>query len=111
MQLASKMRYAAAQYVALLTDDLWRRAATQANATAARLAPRAADVPGVKITRPVEANAVFAILPPGVVAPLQDAYPFYVWDETTGEVRWMTSFATTEAEVDDFVATLARLVG
>jgi threonine aldolase len=38
-------------------------------------------------------------------------YRFYVWDETTGEVRWMTSFATTEAEVDDFVATLARLVG
>jgi threonine aldolase len=111
MQLASKMRYAAAQFVALLTDDLWRRAATQANATAARLAQRAADVPRVKITRPVEANAVFAILPPGVVAPLQEAYPFYVWDETTGEVRWMTSFATTEAEVDDFVATLARLVG
>ncbi|HEV7653919.1 MAG TPA: beta-eliminating lyase-related protein [Mycobacteriales bacterium] len=111
MQLASKMRYAAAQFVALLTDDLWRRAAGSANASAARLAAAAADVPGVKITRPVEANAVFAILPAGAVAPLQEAYPFYVWDESTGEVRWMTSFATTDAEVDDFVATLARLVG
>jgi threonine aldolase len=65
----------------------------------------------VKVTRPVEANAVFAILPAAAVAPLQEVYPFYVWDETTGEVRWMTSFATTDAEVDDFVATLARLVG
>jgi threonine aldolase len=111
MQLASKMRYAAAQFVALLSDDLWRRAATTANEMATRLAQRAADVPGVKITRPVEANAVFAILPPGAVAPLQEAYPFYVWDEVVGEVRWMTSFATTAAEVDDFVVTLARLVG
>jgi threonine aldolase len=111
MQLASKMRYAAAQFVALLTDDLWRRAATAANGSAARLAAGAAAVPGVTITRPVEANAVFAILPAGVVAPLQEVYPFYVWDESTGEVRWMTSFATTEAEVDDFVATLTKLVG
>jgi threonine aldolase len=111
MQLASKMRYAAAQFVALLTDDLWRRSAVRANETAARLAAGAAEVPGVKVTRPVEANAVFAILPARAVAPLQEAYPFYVWDEATGEVRWMTSFATTDAEVDDFVATLARLVG
>ncbi len=81
MQLASKMRYAAAQFVALLSDDLWRRNALRANATAARLAAKAADVPGVKITRPVEANAVFAILPAGVTEPLQAAYPFYVWDE------------------------------
>jgi len=110
MQLASKMRYAAAQFVALLTDDLWRRNAERANATAARLAAAAAEVPGVKITRPVEANAVFAILPAGAVAPLQAAYPFYVWDESTGEVRWMTSYATTDEEVDDFVATLARAV-
>jgi threonine aldolase len=111
MQLASKMRYAAAQFVALLTDDLWLRAAGRANETAARLAAKAAEVPGVKVTRPVEANAVFAILPAAAVAPLQEVYPFYVWDEATGEVRWMTSFATTDAEVDDFVATLARLVG
>jgi threonine aldolase len=111
MQLASKMRYAAAQFVALLSDDLWRRNALQANATAARLAAKAADLPGVKITRPVEANAVFAILPSGVTEPLQAEFPLYVWDENTGEVRWMTSFATTDQDVDDFVATLARLVG
>jgi threonine aldolase len=109
MQLAAKMRYAAAQFVALLTDDLWRRNAAHANAMAARLAAGVAAVPGVRITHPVEANAVFAVPPPAVVAPLQRRYPFYVWDEGTGEVRWMTSFATTESDVDDFVAALAGL--
>ena len=111
MQLASKMRYAAAQFVALLSGDLWLRNAAHANALATRLAAGAAAVPGVRITHPVEANAVFAILPSGVTEPLQAAYPFYVWDESTGEVRWMTSFATTDEDVDDFVAALARLVG
>ncbi len=111
MQLASKMRYAAAQFVALLTDDLWLRNAARANEAAARLAAGAAEVPGVRITRPVEANAVFAVIPPEAVAPLQAEFPFYVWDEDSGEVRWMTSFATTDGEVDDFVATLAKVVG
>lgn len=109
MQLASKMRYAAAQFVALLTDDLWLRNAANANAMAARLAAGVATVPGVRISRPVEANAVFAVPPAEVIAPLQARYPFYVWDEATGEVRWMTSFATTESDVDGFVAALGEL--
>jgi threonine aldolase len=109
MQLASKMRYAAAQFVALLAGDLWLRNASHANAMAARLAAALAAVPGVRITRPVEANAVFAIPPPSVVAPLQEKFPFYVWDEATGEVRWMTSFATTESDVDAFTTALADL--
>jgi len=37
---------------------------------------------------------------------LQGRYAFYVWDEPSGEVRWMTSFDTTEADVDGFVAAL-----
>jgi threonine aldolase len=111
MQLASKMRYAAAQFVALLTDDLWLRNASHANSMATRLAAAVAAVPGVRITRPVEANAVFAIPPRSVIAPLQAKYPFYVWDEATGEVRWMTSFATTESDVDGFATALAELAG
>jgi threonine aldolase len=110
MQLASKMRYAAAQFVALLSGDLWLRNAAHANAMATRLAGGVAAVPGVRITHPVEANAVFAVPPREVVAPLQQRYPFYVWDEASGEVRWMTSYATAEADVDDFVAVLGELV-
>jgi threonine aldolase len=110
MQLASKMRYPAAQFVALLTDDLWRRNADHANRMAARLAGEVARLPGVRVTRPVEANAVFAVLPPEVGTALQASYPFYVWDEGSYEVRWMTSFDTTDDDVDGFVAELRRLL-
>jgi threonine aldolase len=104
MQLASKMRFLAAQFDALLTDELWLRSAGQANAMAARLEGALGDVPGIRITRPVQTNAVFAVLPPGVTEALQRDFPFYVWDEARGEVRWMCSWDTTEEDVDVFAA-------
>jgi threonine aldolase len=104
MQLASKMRFVSAQLLALLSDDLWRRAAGHANAMAARLADGVRDA--VPLTQEVRANAVFAILPPGVAAELQKDFKFYVWDEHTGEVRWMCSWDTTEEDVDAFVAAI-----
>jgi threonine aldolase len=102
MQLCSKMRFIAAQFLALLEDDLWRENATQANAMARLLAERAALVPGVRITQQPQTNAVFASLRPEVIARLQQRFAFYVWDHETHVVRWMTSFATTEAEVEQF---------
>ncbi len=108
MQLSSKMRFVAAQFVALLTDDLWLRSARHANAMALRLGVGAARVPGVELAYPVQANGVFAVLPPRVTSALQADYPFYVWDEATGVVRWMASFDTTESDVDAFVARLAE---
>ncbi|HUA05622.1 MAG TPA: low specificity L-threonine aldolase [Solirubrobacteraceae bacterium] len=104
MQLASKMRFLAAQFDALLSDELWLRCAEHANAMASRLASALADVPGLSITRPVETNAVFATLPPAVIELLQAQYPFYTWDEAAGEVRWMCSWDTTEEDVDGFAA-------
>jgi threonine aldolase len=106
MQLASKMRFVSVQFDALLSGDLWLRNASHANAMAARLEAAVSGVDGVQLQRPVEANAVFAILPPSVTERLQRRYPFYVWDEATGEVRWMTSFDTTEADVDGLGAAL-----
>jgi threonine aldolase len=108
MQLSSKMRFVAAQFVALLTDDLWWRNASRANAMAARLGAAAAAVPGVTLAYPVQANGVFAVLPPSVTEAMQDVWPFYVWDEVSGIVRWMTSFDTVEADVDGFVARLTQ---
>jgi threonine aldolase len=103
-QLGSKGRYLGAQFLALLEGDLWLRNAAHANAMARRLADGVRDLPGVEITRPVQANAVFALLPTDLVAPLLERFGFYVWDETTGEVRWMCSWDTTEADVDELVA-------
>jgi len=102
MQLASKMRYVAAQFSALLTNDLWRRNARHANAMAQILADRVRQIPGIEVIYPVEANAVFARLPLEVIAPLQREFFFYPWDAARGEVRWMTSFDTEEADVEAF---------
>jgi threonine aldolase len=110
MQLASKMRFLSAQLEALLTDDLWLRCATQANAMAALLAERVGNVAGVTITRPVHANAVFATLPPDAIAALRGRYDFYVWDEASNEVRWMCSWDTTEQDVEGFAAAVAEAV-
>jgi threonine aldolase len=107
MQLASKSRFLAAQFEALLTHDLWRRAAEHANAMAARLAGAAARVEGVTITQRVQANVVFAVLPAGVAERLQEEWAFYTWDERTGEVRWMCSWDTRPEDVDAFAAAIA----
>jgi len=110
MQLASKMRFVAAQFEALLEGELWRRAAGHANLMAARLAEAVRDVPGVRITHTVQANVVFAILPPGVAERLQEEWGFYTWDEHTGEVRWMCSHDTRAEDVDAFAAAVAAAV-
>ena len=106
MQLASKMRYLAAQFEALLADELWRRAAGHSNAMAARLAAALEGADGVRITQPVQANAVFAVLPPGVAERLQAEWSFYTWDEHTGEVRWMCAHDTRPEDVDAFAAAI-----
>jgi threonine aldolase len=108
MQLASKMRFVSVQFEALLAGDLWLRNARNGNAMAARLAAAVRDVPGVTVTRAVEANAVFAVLPPEVAERLRKRFRFYTWNEATGEVRWMTAFDTTEADVDAFAAAIAE---
>jgi threonine aldolase len=108
MQLASKMRFVSAQLEALLSDDLWRRSAGHANAMAARLADGVRE--HVELTQEVRANAVFAILPPGVAERLQEDFRFYVGDEHTGEVRWMCSWDTVEEDVDAFAAAIADAV-
>jgi threonine aldolase len=110
MQLASKMRFVAAQFRALLSDELWRDNASHANEMAGRLAAGVAPIPGVTITYPIEANGVFASLPGAVTEELQRHYPFYVWDPPSGVVRWMTSFDTTEQDVDEFVALVSRVM-
>lgn len=106
MQLGSKMRFLSAQLLALYSGDLWLRSARHANAMAARLRAGVEALPGVRPTQATEANAVFAVLPPGIAARLREDFHFYDWDAATGEVRWMCSFDTTEADVDAFVAAI-----
>jgi threonine aldolase len=109
MQLASKMRFTAAQFVALLSDELWLRNAAHANAMAARLHAAVVDVPGLTVTRARQANSVFAIVPQPAIDLLQKASHFYEWDAATHEVRWMCSWDTTECEVDTFAAAVREV--
>lgn len=102
MQLASKMRFIAAQFDALLADDRWLRYAAHANAMAERLEAKLHGAAGVRITRNRRCNAIFATLSREAIVKAQEAFFFYVFDEALPEVRWMTHWATREEDVDAF---------
>jgi len=108
MQLHSKMRFIGAQFEALLSNDLWKRNATHANAMAKKLADVIRNAGG-KITQRVDANGVFAMLPAHVIAPLQQERFFYVWNDVTNEVRLMCSYETSEEDVEVFGRKLREL--
>ena len=109
-QLYSKMRYISAQFLSYFENDLWRKNAEQANRMARLLEKEISGIKGIKLTRKVQANGVFAIIPEKVIAPLQEKYFFYIWDESTSEARWLTSFDTTEEDILDFVSILKSLL-
>ncbi|HUG11917.1 MAG TPA: low specificity L-threonine aldolase [Opitutaceae bacterium] len=110
-QLASKMRFVAAQWVGLLESGAWLRNAAHANTCARRLAAGLGAIPGISILMPVEANAVFAELPPAVAAKLRGTgwffYPFI------GEhgYRFMCSWSTSPAVIDAFLAEVRAAAG
>jgi threonine aldolase len=108
-QLPSKMRFVAAQFEAMLSEGLWLENARHANAMAQRLHEQVADLPGVEIVHDVEANAVFATVPPDVVRAAQKESFFWVFDEPSSTVRWMCSYDTTEADVDAFAELLRKV--
>jgi threonine aldolase len=110
MQLASKMRYMAAQMAALLTNDLWRRNAEQANRMARMLEEEVREIPRIKIVFPVEANGVFAQIPHDAIQKIQERYFFYVWIEEKSVVRLMCSFDTTEEDVREFAEFVRAVV-
>ncbi|MBN2707650.1 MAG: low specificity L-threonine aldolase [Calditrichaceae bacterium] len=110
MQLHSKMRFISAQFNALLENDLWQRNALHANRMAKLLEEKVKDIRQIKITQPVQTNAIFAQIPHEYMAPLQKEYFFYIWNAQTDEVRWMTSFDTEEEDVEVFVSVLRRLI-
>lgn len=114
MQLASKMRFISAQLIALLTDDLYLTSATHANAMAARLrhsletAIASGAITGLSFSQATQANAVFAVLDNAAADRIREKVRFYDWDRALGQVRWMTAFDTTEADVDAFVAAITE---
>jgi threonine aldolase len=111
LQLNSKMRFASAQFEALLQGDLWLTNARHANEMATHLADAVSAVDGVELVYTPQANGVFARLEPAAIERLLDAlpgeHPFYVWDDAEGIVRWMCSWDTTAENVEEFAAAVA----
>jgi threonine aldolase len=110
LQLASKMRYISAQFTAYLSNNQWQATAEHANRMAKLLAKELSSIPQVQITQSVDINGVFAIIPKEIIPKLQNEYFFYEWDEERSEVRWMTSWDTTEEDIAGFVKCLKALL-
>lgn len=108
-QLASKMRYVSCQFTAFLTDGLWLKCARHANAMAAKLYEALNAMPDVKFTQPVESNQLFFIMPREKEDKLQAHYPFYFWNDAANEMRLVTSFDTTEEDVEQLVACIRAM--
>jgi threonine aldolase len=110
MQLASKMRFVSSQYIALFNNELWKRCASHSNSMAQLLYKKVKDIKGIKITQKVQSNGVFVFLPHDVAENLRKEYFFYPWDEKKSEYRWMTSWDTTEEDIENFVRLLKALL-
>ncbi|MCK4265184.1 aminotransferase class V-fold PLP-dependent enzyme [Candidatus Babeliales bacterium] len=110
MQLASKMRFISTQFYKILSDNLWHENALIANKMAKRLEKGLTNFSQIKITQKVESNSVFVSIPAQCIDILQKKYHFYIWDENINEVRLMTSFSTTEKEIDDFLLLIKEIL-
>lgn len=108
-QLFSKMRFVAAQFLAYFNDDLWKKNALHSNRMAKLLAQKVENM-GIELTQKVESNGVFAIIPDSVRDELCKSFLFYSWDESRHEVRWMTSFDTTDDDIEQFCDQLSLLM-
>ena len=110
MQLYSKMRFIGAQFQAYFENDLWKETATHANKMAKLLEKEVAQIREITITEPVDANGIFATVPSEIIKLLQEQFFFYMWNEQKSEVRWMTSWDTTEEEIYEFVGLIKKLL-
>lgn len=108
MQLASKMRFISAQFIAYFRNDLWKECASHSNAMAAVLADKLKEIKGIHITQKVQSNGIFVIIPHDAAEKVMKQYFFYSWDEIKSEYRLMCSWDTTEEDIDEFVKLLKK---
>ena len=109
-QLPSKMRFVAAQFNAILHDDLWITLAASANNMATRLYHATSDIAGLRYDHAPAVNSLFACLPRDLIEELRAWCFFWDWDTPSNQIRWMTAWDTTPADVDHFAAGLRQLL-
>lgn len=108
-QLPSKSRFIACQFIEYFKNDLWKDIAGNSLERARELYDAVRDIPGVGVRTPPTSNAVFATIPSAWVKPLREKFFFYVWDENTFECRWMTSWDTQSADIQNFALAIKEL--
>jgi threonine aldolase len=112
--LMSKLRFVSAQLIAYLKNGLWLENARHANAMALRMAEGLQRIAGAKLLHPVEANELFVALPEATARDLESqGFHFYRWPLRAAEsgvtIRLVTCFATSSADVDEFIAAAAAI--
>ncbi len=110
-QLASKLRYLSAQFIPYLKNNLWLENARQANHKAARLAAVLQKYPEIRFTQKPETNQLFFTIPAEPLRVLQEHYFFYMWNEAVSEARLVTSWDTSDADIDSLSGLLDQLFG
>jgi threonine aldolase len=108
-QLASKMRYLSAQFIPYLKNNLWLENARNANEKAARLVGILSEFPDIHLTQKPETNQIFFTIPPEAARQLSEKYFFYYWNEEASEVRLVTSWDTTDEDIDGISQTLKEI--
>jgi threonine aldolase len=109
LQLLSKMRFIAAQYIPFFRDHLWHTLANHANEKAQEVAAMIQEVPGLHLSYPVETNQLFITLPEKWIPLFEQKILCYLWDQEKHEIRLVTSWNTSEKEIEQMQAFLASL--
>ncbi len=109
-QLFSKMRFISSQFIPYFSQNLWKINAEHSNNMALLLANEISGIRGVSVTRPVESNAVFAVLPKERIEDIRKKFFFHIWNKRSGEVRFMTSFDTSEKDILSLSEYISQIV-
>lgn len=108
MQLVSKMRFISAQFIPYLEDEIWKENATRSNTMANYLKEQLIKIPNVNMVNDGQGNMLFVQIPKEWIEPLQKEFPVYITDEKNNIIRLVTSFDTTEQDVDGFIKCIKR---
>ncbi|MCC8154869.1 MAG: low specificity L-threonine aldolase [Tannerellaceae bacterium] len=108
-QLASKQRYLSAQFLPYLEKEVWHGNATNANRKAADIVKILKQYPQIQFTQKAESNQLFFTMPKEAAGQLSKEYFFYYWNEAITEVRLVTSWDTTEEDIQALDKSLKRI--
>ncbi len=110
MQLPSKTKFFAIQFIAFLEGQLWKEIATHCQKMALYFEKKISEIPGITICYPVQANSLFVEIPKKWIKPLRKHYFFYVWNQKSFQVRLMTTYDTSREDIDNFIKHVKELV-